>query len=95
MILKLFSYDPEKRPTVEQVFAHEWMNKPGFDYETTRCNLIAEVERRSPPKPQTAQCSPNKLVASPSPNKQARPPVFTRVSNRTTPKGSPAMAAQF
>jgi serine/threonine protein kinase len=36
LILSLFSYDPEKRPTIDQIREHPWLNKPDFDFEQTR-----------------------------------------------------------
>jgi len=36
LILSLFSYDPEKRMTLEQVRSHPWLNSESFDYEATR-----------------------------------------------------------
>jgi serine/threonine protein kinase len=40
LILALFSKDGSKRPTIEQIRKHAWLNKPGFNYEATRKQLI-------------------------------------------------------
>jgi len=39
MILKLFSYNGSDRYTVDQLKAHPWLNKPGFNMEQTRATL--------------------------------------------------------
>ena len=31
LILKLFAYQGDARPTIEQIRAHEWMNQPGYN----------------------------------------------------------------
>jgi len=36
LVISLFSYDPEKRPTIEQIRSHPWLNKPGFVMENAR-----------------------------------------------------------
>ncbi len=36
LIVALFNYDPERRPTINQIRAHPWFNKSGFDFEATR-----------------------------------------------------------
>lgn len=46
MILKLFSYNGADRYTVEQLKAHPWLNKPGFNQEEVRQNLLAELHSR-------------------------------------------------
>merc|ERR1712226_295607 len=46
MILKLFSYDGAKRCTVEELKSHPWLNSAGFNKETARANLIAELHSR-------------------------------------------------
>jgi serine/threonine protein kinase len=39
LILKLFSYDGSKRYNIDELKAHAWLNKPGFNMETTRTQL--------------------------------------------------------
>lgn len=39
LILRMFSYDPENRPTIEQLKAHPWVAQAGFDYEGARAQL--------------------------------------------------------
>lgn len=47
LILKMFSYDGSKRPTVAQLKAHPWMNKP-FSVKLTRSFIIDRLnEKRS------------------------------------------------
>lgn len=46
LILKLFSYKGADRYTVEQLKAHPWLNKPGFDQEYVRSQLMAELHSR-------------------------------------------------
>jgi serine/threonine protein kinase len=36
LVVALFAYDPEKRPTIEQIRSHPWMSKPDFVMETAR-----------------------------------------------------------
>lgn len=36
LIVALFSHDASKRPTINQIRQHPWLNKPGFDMELTR-----------------------------------------------------------
>lgn len=43
LILALFSYDGSRRPTVEQVKRHAWLNKPNFDSEHTRQCLLKQL----------------------------------------------------
>jgi serine/threonine protein kinase len=46
MILKLFSYNGSDRYTVDQLKAHPWLNKPGFNPEQVRETLLAELHAR-------------------------------------------------
>lgn len=41
LILGLFSYDSDKRPSIDDIRNHAWLNKPGFDFEATRQQLLA------------------------------------------------------
>ena len=49
LIMALFSHDGSKRPSIDDIKAHPWLNKPGFNYEATRQRLIAEMEAKSKP----------------------------------------------
>ena len=42
LILKMFSYDPSKRPTVEELRTHPWMTK-GHDIKGIRSDLIERL----------------------------------------------------
>lgn len=46
MILKLFSYNGSDRYTVEQLKAHPWLNKPGFNADAVREKLLGELHTR-------------------------------------------------
>jgi len=46
MILKLFSYNGSDRYTVDQLKAHPWLNKPGFNMEQVRSGLMGELHAR-------------------------------------------------
>jgi len=53
MITGLFQYEGNKRPTIEGLKAHPWLNKPGFDYEQTREALKNEFrQRQNKPMPE-------------------------------------------
>jgi len=43
LIIGLFSYDPEKRLTLEQVRAHPWMQSETFNYEGVRAQMLQEL----------------------------------------------------
>jgi serine/threonine protein kinase len=43
LILALFSYDAEKRPTIDQLRAHPWFNNSSFHYEKTRNILLSQI----------------------------------------------------
>lgn len=45
-ILALFSYDPEKRPSMDQIRSHPWLQKPGFDFEKTRKELLFTIQKQ-------------------------------------------------
>jgi serine/threonine protein kinase len=42
LILKMFSYDGSKRPTVEELKSHPWMLKP-IDMKTSRANILEKL----------------------------------------------------
>jgi serine/threonine protein kinase len=47
LILKMFSFDGSKRPTVEQLKTHPWMTKP-MDMKAARSNILEKLsEQRS------------------------------------------------
>ena len=71
LILKLFSYDGNNRPTMEEIRAHPWVTDSSYNEEETRATLKAELIRRKPAKSSSKRqsASPNKVMASPSPVK--------------------------
>ena len=43
----MLSYDGKKRPSIDEIRAHPWMQKP-FDMKTIRSDLLSELsEKRS------------------------------------------------
>jgi len=49
LILGLFQFDGSKRPSLDDIRNHPWLNKPGFDYEATRQQLLAQVASKQTP----------------------------------------------
>jgi serine/threonine protein kinase len=43
LILKMFSYDPSKRPTVDELRTHPWMTKGQCDVKGIRSDLIERL----------------------------------------------------
>ena len=72
LILKLFAYDGNSRPTIEEFRAHPWMNAPGYDPERARTALLNEHSRRTNPSPK-AKPSTERPTASP-PVRRSRGP---------------------
>lgn len=54
LILSMFSYDPTKRPTIEQLKNHPWMQKP-FSQKLARTQLLDTLQEKRANK--TADCS--------------------------------------
>jgi len=42
LIIKMFSYDPTKRPTNDEIRNHPWM-KAGFDFKNERDNILGQL----------------------------------------------------
>lgn len=49
LILSFFSYDGDKRPTLQEVKAHPWLNHPGFSFEQTRTRILAQLASKKMP----------------------------------------------
>ena len=47
LVLKLFSYDGDQRPTTEQIRNSAWMNDSSYDKEATRQLLMTELARKN------------------------------------------------
>jgi len=45
LILKMFSYDGSKRPTIEELKAHPWINKP-FSVKLTRAGIMEKLQAK-------------------------------------------------
>jgi len=46
LILRLFSFDGDSRPQVEQIRNHPWMQSSTFDFEATRAQLLETLGAR-------------------------------------------------
>ena len=57
LVLKLFSYDGDQRPTSEQIRNSAWMQDSTYNKEATRQYLIAELARKKAEKA-AAQATP-------------------------------------
>jgi len=74
LILKLFSYDGNLRPTVEEFRAHPWLNAPGYDPEHARSQLLQEYARKTNSSPKMPVASPAKAPDQMSASPAARGP---------------------
>jgi serine/threonine protein kinase len=55
LILNLFNYDGNHRPTLQEVKQHPYMNAPGFDFEATRRSVLAALAQKQAEAAQVAQ----------------------------------------
>jgi serine/threonine protein kinase len=46
LIVSLFSYDPAKRPTIDQIRAHPWLNSGNYNSEQTRMDLLLNLSNK-------------------------------------------------
>jgi len=51
LILRLFSYDPESRMTLEEVRAHPWLQSNSFDHEAVRTELLESLAQKQLAQP--------------------------------------------
>jgi serine/threonine protein kinase len=51
LILRLFSYDGDSRPQVEQIRNHPWMQSETFNFEATRMQLLETLAARQANQP--------------------------------------------
>lgn len=42
----MFSYNPEERPTFEQIRKHPWFDNPNYDHEAARSKLMTTVHQK-------------------------------------------------
>jgi len=59
LILSIFSYDGKKRPTLEQIRNHKWMQKP-YSQKMTRQNILERLQEQRSKK----TCDSSREVAS-------------------------------
>jgi len=45
LVLKMFSYDPKKRPTIEELKNHPWMQVP-YSVKVTKENILEKLTER-------------------------------------------------
>jgi len=45
LILKIFSFDGSKRPTIAELKAHPWVNKP-FSVKMTRASILERLQEK-------------------------------------------------
>jgi len=48
LILRLFSFDGNKRYTVEEIKSHPWMQSATYDKEKARATLMAQYKAKKP-----------------------------------------------
>jgi len=46
LIVRLFSYDPAHRPTIDEIRAHPWFNRDPFNPEAVRRNLLLDIQQK-------------------------------------------------
>jgi serine/threonine protein kinase len=46
LILSLFAFDGDKRPTMQQIKAHPWLNPVSFNFEATRASMLAQLSAK-------------------------------------------------
>jgi len=47
LILRMFSYDPAQRITIQEIKQHPWFNDPSFDHEATRASLVSVLQLKA------------------------------------------------
>jgi len=46
LIVRLFSYDPALRPTIDEIRAHPWLNRNPINPEAVRRNLLLDIQQK-------------------------------------------------
>jgi serine/threonine protein kinase len=46
LILSLFAFDGDKRPTLQQIKTHAWLNPVGFNFEAVRAGMLAQLSAK-------------------------------------------------
>jgi serine/threonine protein kinase len=46
LIVRLFSYNPALRPTIDEIRAHPWLSRNPFNPEASRRNLLLDIQHK-------------------------------------------------
>ena len=62
LILRLFSYEGDLRPSIEEIRAHPWMQSATFDFEATRSQLLQTLAQKQQAQQAASAQPPSKPV---------------------------------